>query len=35
MGPAGEGKTTALQLVRDAVAAGGGRLIPLAPPHAR
>ncbi|MEH0579562.1 MobF family relaxase [Streptomyces sp. B21-108] len=31
IGPAGAGKTTALQLVRDAVAAGGGRLIPLAP----
>lgn len=31
IGPAGSGKTTALQLVRDAVNAGGGRLIPLAP----
>ncbi|MEU6357620.1 MobF family relaxase [Streptomyces sp. NPDC047072] len=31
IGPAGAGKTTALELVRDAVAAGGGRLIPLAP----
>ncbi|MGA5441908.1 MobF family relaxase [Streptomyces griseoincarnatus] len=31
IGPAGAGKTTALQLVREAVAAGGGRLIPLAP----
>ncbi|MEU4256147.1 MobF family relaxase [Streptomyces fradiae] len=31
IGPAGSGKTTALQLVRDAVTAGGGRLIPLAP----
>lgn len=31
IGPAGTGKTTALKLVRDAVAAGGGRLIPLAP----
>lgn len=31
IGPAGAGKTTALKLVRDAVAAGGGRLIPLAP----
>jgi conjugative relaxase-like TrwC/TraI family protein len=31
IGPAGSGKTTALQLVRDAVTTGGGRLIPLAP----
>ncbi|GAA2378757.1 MobF family relaxase [Streptomyces carpaticus] len=31
IGPAGSGKTTALRLVRDAVAAGGGRLICLAP----
>ncbi|MCM2388802.1 relaxase domain-containing protein [Streptomyces sp. CWNU-1] len=31
LGPAGSGKTTALQLVRDAVAASGGRLIALAP----
>ncbi|WP_445517290.1 MobF family relaxase [Streptomyces sp. NEAU-174] len=31
IGPAGSGKTTALRLVRDAVASGGGRLIPLAP----
>lgn len=31
IGPAGSGKTTALQLVRAAVAAGGGRLVPLAP----
>ncbi|MEV1008350.1 MobF family relaxase [Streptomyces sp. NPDC049881] len=31
IGPAGSGKTTALQLVRDAVAAGGSRLICLAP----
>ncbi|MGW6459960.1 MobF family relaxase [Streptomyces sp. NPDC055078] len=30
-GPAGSGKTTALQLVRDAVAASDGRLIALAP----
>jgi len=31
VGPAGAGKTTALQLVRDAMAAAGRRLIPLAP----
>ncbi len=31
IGPAGAGKTTALQLARDAVAAAGRRLIPLAP----
>ncbi len=31
IGPAGSGKTTALQLVRDAVQASGGRVIPLAP----
>lgn len=31
IGPAGSGKTTALKAVRAAVAAGGGRLIPLAP----
>ncbi|WP_129840370.1 MobF family relaxase [Streptomyces sp. RFCAC02] len=31
IGPAGSGKTTALRLVREAVVAGGGRLIGLAP----
>ncbi|MGP4109705.1 MobF family relaxase [Streptomyces sp. 4N509B] len=31
VGPAGSGKTTALRLVRDAVADSGARLIPLAP----